>query len=240
MKVANRMQILLGLVLVASGAVAASLLASAGDAYAAVATIPGAKKSFVGIPNQGETTTCSKCHMKPVAAGAGGIALSFEPALGANNTYTEKEKYTITATVTDNEEVAIKRRVWGFKTTAVFEGEEAAKGPNVFSAMSGKPITISNKPDGPVMRTYVSHAASDIEAVPKAGDPTKAATSKRWQFKWDAPEKRPGVALKDVTFYFCGMSGNGDDDDDLDKDGNPNPTLFDKTFVGTPLKLKKP
>ena len=234
MKIANRAQVLLALVFVASAAVAASLLASAGDAYAAVATIPGAKRSFVGIPNQGETTTCTECHTKPVAAGAGSIALSFEPALGADNTYALMTPYTITVTVTDNEVVGIDRRVWGFKSTAVFEGNVAVKGPNEFSAIAGKPVTIDKAPKGPVERLYVSHAAAGIKAEPKAGDPTKAATSKRWQFKWMSPAKRPGVAAAPVTFYFCGISGNNDKKSD-EKLATPG----DRTFTGL-LKLKAP
>jgi hypothetical protein len=236
MKIANRSRLLVTLVVAAAtAAVAASLLASSRDAYASALTVAGAKRSFVGIPNAGETTTCAECHVKPVPAGAGSIALTFEPALGANNTYALKTPYTVTVTLTDNEVVAIGRRAWGFKTTAIWSDQVAQKGPNDFAALRGKPVTIDKAPKGPVERLYVSHTAAGSAAEPKAGDPTKAATSKRWQFKWTSPDTRPGVAAKDVTFHFAGVAANGDKLADPDPPAAPG----DRTYTGS-LKLKAP
>jgi len=214
---------------------AASVLVPGRDAHAAVPTVTGAKRSFVGVPNAGETTTCAECHVKPALAGAGGIALTFEPALGAGNTYALKTPYTITVTVTDNEVVGIDRRSWGFKTTAIYASKVAEKGPNDFAALRGKPVTIDKAPKGPVERVYVSHTAAGAKAEPKAGDPTKAAPSKRWQFRWTSPDKRPGTPGADVTFYFAGVAANNDKLADPDPPAAP----ADRTYTGS-VTLKGP
>jgi hypothetical protein len=234
-KLSHRAPVLLVVALAAVAVTAAgALLVPGEDAHAAVFTSTGAKRSFVGVPNQGESTTCLECHTKPVAAGAGSVALSFAPALGANDTYAVDTSYTVTVTVTDNEVVGIDRRSWGFKAAAVWEGNLGIPGPDGFSAIRGKPVTLDKAPKGPVERLYVSHTSAGTKAEPKAGDPTKAATSKRWEFKWQSPKGRPGVANKPVTLYVCGVSGNNDK-----KSDESAATPGDRTFTAT-VKLKAP